>query len=402
MRSALEGISILEIAQGFAAPGGVMYLADQGAEVIKIEPPTGDECRGYFLSAPLGGVAGGFLVANRNKRGIVVDLTNKKGRKVVHKLAQLSDVLVHNFRPGVEDRLGLDYETLHGLNPRLIYVSMTSFGRQGPFAQRRGYDMVTEALSGILGHRHMPDGTPVSPGVFAADCSTPMMLAYAVTLSLLVRKETGVGQRVDMSLYNQALMMQLFHLVRSADELNQDKVEEETYRSQALYSPYRCKDGRYLILVIVTDDQWARFCQVAGLEHLAIQPEFRTVLERAQRASELYPILEAVFNTKSSEEWDILLSTADVPSAPVLARHEVFTHPQPLMNNMIIEVDNPESGIVEMLGIPFTLSESPGKIRMPAPSFGQHTEEVLLELGYSKRQIQKLAASRAVVLSSKA
>ncbi|MEK7848843.1 MAG: CoA transferase, partial [Chloroflexota bacterium] len=218
MAGALEGIRVVEMTRGWAGPGAAMYLADQGAEVIKVEPPGGDEARRFFTSSPIGGEDRGFLVVNRNKRGIVVDLSAPKGKDIIHRLLARADVFLENFRPGVAERLGLDYSTLHARYPRLIHASLSALGTKGPYAGLPAYDMVVQALTGIMGQRQHPDGTPMSAGVWVADCSTPITLAYGITLALLARERTGVGQRVETALMYQGLAMQSVEMVRGEEE----------------------------------------------------------------------------------------------------------------------------------------------------------------------------------------
>lgn len=387
MSAPLEGIKVLDLSQMWAVPGAAMYLADQGAEVVKVEPPRGDDARRTYTTAPLaGGLSRAFLVVNRNKRGIVVDITKEKGKEIIYKLAEKSDVMLENFRPGVADRLGLGYEAIQRINPRIIYVSVTPYGSKGPYTHRPAYDLVTQALSGILGHRSMPDGTPLSAGVWVADCSAPMLIGYGVALALLVREKTGMGQKVETSLLNLAIAMQSVDLVRVEQETSAPK----TYAAQAVYAPYRCQDNRYLIIVVVTDEQWMRLCRALDLSHLVAHPWFSTPLLRAENSAQLYPILEAIFLTKPREEWLELLEREDVPCAPVTDREEVFQHPQILANEMIVEFGHPTLGKTRMMGIPIKLSRNRGEIRLPAPALGEHTREVLLELGYSERDMAKL------------
>ena len=397
MAGALEGIKILELAQAWAAPGAVMYLADQGAQVIKVEPLAGDEARRFFVGAPLGGEDRGFLVLNRNKRSIAVDIRQPRGLEIVHRLLAGSDVFIHNFRPGVSEKLGLGYQKVRALHPRVIYVHLTPFGLKGPLAQMPAYDLVTQALAGVM-HRRDHQGRPIPAGIWVADCSTAMMLAYAITLGLYARERTGKGQKVEATLVNQALAMQIVDLVRSTQEL---KKAAETYPIQH-YIPYRCQDGQYIIQVAVTNDQWARVCGVLGLEHMAQDPELDSALKRARRGRDLVPILEAVFETRPRDEWDRLLTEADVPHAPILSREEVFNHPQFLANDIIVELEHPKAGKVKMVGIPFRITDHPGKIRTPAPGVGEHTREVLRELGYPSREIGKLAQEGIVGLAAPA
>ncbi len=390
MPGVLEGIRVLDLASMWAAPSCAMYLADHGAEVIKVEPPRGDESRRIFTHTSLGNESPSFLAVNRNKRGIVLDLTKPEGQEIARRLAKGSDVVIHNFRPRVSKRLGLRYEDLEPQNPRLIYVELSAYGRKGPFADRAGYDILFQALSGML-HRRLPDGTPITSGVWAADCSTPIMLAYGVALALLARERTGRGQKVETSLLQMAIAMQFVDLVKP-------EVEPPGMRApstQATFAPYRCADGFWIIPVAISDKEWARLCQALELAHLIADPAFATPQTRAYN-NDLFPILAGVFETKPREEWLRLLQAADVPCAPVVSRDEVFSQPQVIENEMITEVRHPTAGRTLMMGVPVRLSANPGSIRRPSPLQGQHTADVLRELGYDDAAIAQLKKARVV------
>jgi len=387
----LEGIKVLDLSQIWAVPGSSMYLGDQGADVIKVEPPWGDEGRRILTASPIqtekGPLSRHFLPINRNKRGIAVDIRSDEGREVIYKLVESSDVFLHNYRPEACQRLGYDYETLHRINPRLIYLDFTPYGPKGPYITKPAYDRVVQAISGIHGRRRLPDGTPLGAGVWAADCSTPILIAYGITLALLMREKTGVGQKVETSLLGGAIAMQSVELVRT----EKDEVSPPTsFADQAMYSPYRCQDDEYLTIVIVSDKEFVRLCKVLDIEHLATNPDFITHEKRAENTDALYHILEGVFSTKPRDEWVRLLEQANLAAAPILRPVDVFYHPQMLENELIIEVDDPRAGKVRMMGIPVKISDAPGEVRTLAPDLGQHTDEILMEIGYTKAQLQQL------------
>ena len=393
---ALEGIRVVEVAQVWAAPGAAMYLADQGAEVVKIEPLWGDDARRLLTRPPTAsGESRAFLSVNRNKRGMALDISRDEGQRIVYQLVDGADVFIHNFRPGVAPRLGYDYETLRQRNPGLIYVELSAFGTAGPYAHRRGYDMLFQSLSGILSKRKTPEGVPISSGVWVADASTPLALAYGVTLALLVRQRTGRGQKVETSLLHMALAMQSVDMVRVEHE-GPDRSGMD-YSAQALYSPYRCQDGRFLLLVVLNDPQFAGLCRALEVEHLIDDPDYASNLLRAQRSPELYQLLSGLLSTRPRDEWLALLEGHDVPCAPVLEQEEVFDHPQITLNQMFTTQEHPQAGRVELFNTPIRLSETPGGVRTPAPLLGQHTDVVLAELGYEASSIQGLR-ERGVIL----
>lgn len=398
MPSPLEGIKVLDLAQVWAVPGAGMYLADQGADVIKVEPPWGDEARRLLTASPLRLKDGStmprhFLPLNRNKRSIVVDITKHEGMEVVYRLARMSDVFLHNLRPGAIERLKLDYDTLSALNPRLIYLDFYAYGSKGPLSSRPAYDRLVQAYSGVHSRRVLPDGTPLSAGVWIADCATPILIAYGVALALLWRERTGRGQRVETSLLAGAVAMQSMELVMVEEE---GKSPPKSLADQAAYSPYRCSDDGYIVPIIVKDDEWQRLCRALGMEHLAHDPLFSTSQARAENSEALFSILGGVIATKSRDEWAKRMEEHDVPCAPILLPNEVFDHPQMLQNELLIEVDDPRAGKMKMPGYLVKLSEGPPSVRRLAPVLGEHTEEVLREIDYSEEEIEALRANGVI------
>ena len=397
MKYALEGIKVLDLSQMWAVPGAGMYLGDQGADVIKIEPKWGGEGRRLLTASPIeterGPITRHFLPINRNKRSIAIDITTDEGREILYKLAESADVMLQNYRPETRKRLKVDYETMHRINPRLIYLDFSPYGLKGPYVNKPGYDRVVQSLSGIHGRRHLPDGTPLAGGVWVADCATPMLIAYGVALALLMREKTGQGQRLEASLLGGTIAMQSVELVRAQSE---KASPPRSYADQAMYAPYVGQDGKWLIIIIVQDQEFVRLCQVLDLEHLPNDPNFVTHAKRAENSETLYPIVAAVFATKPRDEWIRLLEEADVPCAPILTPAEVFDHPQTVQNELIVEVDDPRVGKVKMMGIPLKIADAPGSIRRLAPDLGQHTDEILLAVGYNKAKIEQLRQNGVV------
>ena len=392
---ALEGVKVVEVAQVWAAPGAGMYLADQGADVIKIEPPWGDDARRVFTQPPLpDGESRSFLPLNRNKRGIAVDISSPEGQDIVYRLVDQSDVFIHNFRPGVEEKLGYDYNSLNQRNPRLIYAAVSAFGTEGPYANRRGYDLLFQSLSGILSKRRDEEGVPISSGVWVADSSAPIALAYGISLALLARHRSGRGQRVETSLLHMALAMQTVDLVRTATETSQGG--DTDFSRQALYSPYRCQDGGFVIMVVLSDQQFAGLCHALDLEHLLSDVDYSDNLKRAQKSAELHELISGILSTRPRDHWLRVLEDADVPAAPVLERGEIFDHPQVAANRMLTVQDHSQAGAVDMVNIPVRLSDTPGSLRSPAPVLGQHTGEVLRELGFDDEAINRLRAENVI------
>ncbi|MBI4310669.1 MAG: CoA transferase [Chloroflexi bacterium] len=381
MSPVLEGIRVLDLSQMLAGPLTAMYLADQGADVVKIESPEGDITRSIYATSSLGPNNTFFLAMNRNKRSIVLNLKRPEARPILQRLVVRSDVLIENTRPRTAKRLGLDYETLARINPRLVYASLTGFGDGGPLADRPAYDLIIQARAGIMGLHHLPDGFPLSAPVNVADCSAPMLLAYGIMLALFARERSGRGQRVSTSLLSCAIAMQAPHMTRVDDDpapLNRGP--------QAVYSPYRCQDGDWLIIVVLSDREWPRLCAALGLPHLAGDPAFATASGRGEHSTELAEIFMGVFATKPRDEWLRVLEAADVPCAPINSREDLLKESQAINNRMIVPFQHPVAGRGVSMGIPLQLSATPGALRRPAPSLGEHTEEVLAEIGLSPEE----------------
>lgn len=383
----LEGIRVVDLARGIAGPVTSLYLGDQGAEVIKVEPPPGgDPSRnGRDVSPFLRGNSLGFMVKNRNKKSLLLDIRQPEGKEVVLKLLESSDVVVVNFREAAGKRLGLDYASLHERHPRLIYASVSGYGTKGPHAHRGGYDRVIQGFAGVM-YRHMPDGTPITAGLYAADTATPMLLSYAIMLALWTREKTGLGQKVEGSLLQTWLALQLNVLQRADDD--PAPVEEPEER---LYLVYRCGDGKYINICPNNYGQIARTCQALGLTEILADPRLEDPNRRPELREEvLHPTLVELLATKPARHWLDLLFEADVPCGPVLSRPEVFDEPQVLANEMLTTVQHLKAGRTTMVGTPFRLSETPGPIHRPAPLVGEHTEEILTKLGYGTEEIGRL------------
>ena len=391
MSGVLQGVRILDLASMWAAPMASMYLADQGADVIKIEPPEGDTSRRLFTHPKLGNESPSYLVVNRNKRGIVLDLQKAEGREVARKLAKQTDVLIHNYRPGVAQRLGMGYEELARENKGLIYVELTAYGKEGPNAKRAGYDLLIQAQSGML-HRRLPDGTPLSSGVWVADCSTPMLIAYGVALALIERGHTGKGQKVETSLLHAAIAMQAVDLVKPEAEAGVQRAPT----TQSVFGMYRCSDGRWIIPVALTEKEWGKLCKALEMTHLAMDPAFSSAQARADNNQQLLEILLEAFASKPRDEWLKRLEENDVPCAPVVEREDVQSQPQVVANKMMTEVIHPTAGRTLMVSTPVRLSNSPPSIRKPSPMQGQHTDEVLRELGYTAEAVRELRRKGAL------
>ena len=391
MAGVLDGIAVIDISQGWAGPLTSMYLADQGAEVIKVEPPGGDIGRGWYPSPVLKGTSRSFLAVNRNKQSMAVDLTKEAGNKIVHDLIKSADVLITNFRPRVVERLGLEYDKLSRLYPQLIYANLSGYGERGPYADNPAYDPIIQGLSGAMSRR-LPDGTPVRAGVWVADCTAPMILAYGISLALLARERTGRGQKVTSSLLHSAIALQTVDLVY----LERDpEIPESGVMSSGVY---RCGDDKYVNVAALNEKQVIGLCKTLGLDHILQHESFLSedrdlnLLQRTWRNE-----MSEAFLREPASEWLLLLMEADVPCGPVHSRNEVFEEAQVLENKAIVPMDHPVAGHIKIAGIPVELSDNPGSVSAPAPALGQHTGQILGRLGYSANEIEQLRAQRVVV-----
>lgn len=390
MDGALTGIRVIDLAQHLAGPGTCMYLADQGADVIKVEPRlTGDANRGPG-SSYAGEASRSFLVLNRNKRSLTIDIREPKGRELLLKLIETSDVLIHNLRRRVTKRLGLTYEDLRERNPRLIYGWISAFGSRGPYADKPGYDRMTQGFSGVMSRRD-DAGVPITAGVWVSDCSVPMLMSYGVMLALWAREKTGLGQQVETSLLQAAIAMQSNFLVR-IDNDPSTAIES----GGPGYGIYRCSDGIFINVCALQQDQFQRFCLALDLSHLRDDPRFDDPRRQGEFRREVYPVIDEVMATRPSAVWLACLDAADVPCSPILQRSEVIDEPQMVENEYIVPVDHPKAGRTRMMGVPVKLSMTPGKIRRPAPLLSQHTDEILQELGYSPGEIVALRAEAII------
>lgn len=390
MRQVLEGIRVVELAQMLAAPGAGMYLADQGADVIKIEQRVyGDPARTHGTTPFLGNHSKTFMTLNRNKRGMTLDIRKPEGRQILLRLLENADVFILNFRPGVAERLGIGYAEIAELNPRLIYASVTAFGAEGPGKRRAGYDAIVAGLAGAMSRRGS-DGKPIPVGVSAADMSLPMLLAYGIMLALWDRSKTGMGQKVDASLLHTYLALQMGALMLAEDDNSPARPIDATS------SLYECGDGQFIHVTAHTDDQFIRLCRLLDLDHIIEDPRLRDPALKHELRVEVYPIVEALIKTAPASEWLKRLDAVDVPCGPVLDRRRVYTEPQVEANQMFVALEHPIAGPTRMVDVPIRLSRTPGAVRRPAPLLGQHTDDILAELGYGAAEIERLRSQEIV------
>lgn len=402
MTGALDGIRVLEVANWVAAPAAAMLLSDLGASVIKVEPPQGDISRGTVasvanLAAPPPANPG-FLLNNRGKRGICVNLEFPEGRDLVRNLAKQADVMITNLTPRRVARFELGYETIKELNPRLIYAAVNAYGAKGPERDRLGFDYTAFwARSGIMSLVGDRDGPPVVTRPGFGDHTTAIVLAYGIMIALFEREHTGRGQEVQASLLNSAMWALGGDIQTALAGRTPWPKHARVEPRNPLSNPYRAKDGRWIHFQMgAADRYWPGFCAALGLEAVRGDPRFQSLATRQEHSAELVPIIDAAIAQRTREEWGDILDEHGLVWSPVQEIDEVIVDPQVRANGYITEIDQPNLGRLETLATPVRLSESHIAPRGPAPELGQHTEEVLLEQGCTWDEIVRLRDSGAI------
>lgn len=390
MGPALEGIRVLDLSRALAGPYCTMMLGDMGAEIIKLEiPGTGDEARHY--GPPFQeGESSYFLSVNRNKLSITLNLKDPRGKEIFRELAKKSDVLVENFRPGTMEELGLGYDSLKGLNPKLIYCAITGFGPKGPDSQRPGYDLIAQGMGGIMSVTGPIGGPPYRVGIAQADITAGMFAAYGIMVALFHRERSGQGQKVETSLFQSQIAQLTFQAGRFFATGESPRPQGNQHPLIAPYESFKTKDG-HINIAVGNNALWSTFCKVMGLESYEKDPRFDTNPKRVQNRPALVEIIEERTVKFTTEELRKILDGAGIPNGPVWTVGEALAAPQTIALGMVQELEHPRAGRIKVTGIPVNLSSTPGSLRQPPPLLGQHTEEVLSKLlGMDPREIQEL------------
>lgn len=395
---ALSGVKILDLSRILAGPYCTQMLGDLGADVIKVEQPgTGDGTREWGPPYA-GGEAAYYLCINRNKRSLTLNLKSAKAQEIVHQLAMQSDVLIENFKFGEMARLGLDYDQLSKLNPHLIYCTISGYGPTGPYKERPGFDFMIQAESGLMSITGQPDGEPTKVGVATVDMTTGLYAGNAILAALFARERDPErrGQHVEVSLYECAIAW-LANV--ASNYLVSGKVPGRlgnAHPNVVPYQPFEAQDGIEVALAVGNDSQFRRFCQLAGQPELATDARFATNPARVQNRQSLIPLIAQIFLQKPASEWLNLLQAAQIPAGSINTLDRVFNDPQTIALEIVKEIQHPTVGSLKLVRSPLHFSATPTAINRHPPLLGEHTSEILAELGYSQTEIAEFQAANII------
>jgi crotonobetainyl-CoA:carnitine CoA-transferase CaiB-like acyl-CoA transferase len=393
---ALDGIRILDLTAMTAGPVGTMMLGDLGADVIKVEDPKTGELSRSIGTVFVEGESSIFLSQNRNKRSVGLDLKSEDGRAAFLELARQVDVVIENFRPGTVDRLGVGYEAVKAINPRIIYASISAFGQSGPYAHLPANDPVIQAMSGLMHMTGEADGAPVRIGSPYPDFGAAALMAFSVSTALFNRERTGQGQWIDLSLLSGALFSTI---PRDGETFMTGEAPQRRGSGHPTFVPYRnfqAGDGAYFFLACFTQKFWLAMCKAIGRPDLIDDPRFVNNTDRCENRDALDAELEATFATRPADEWLEILGTGNVPAAKIQDLHTALTEdPQIAHNNTVVSVKHPTAGEVRMQAHPVNYHGTPATYRRPAPRLGEHTREVLEEFGVSPDILDRLTREKA-------
>ncbi len=390
----LEGVRVLELARTVAGPFCSMTLADMGADVIKIEEPSrGDETRGM---APFwNGEGAVYLAVNRNKKSVAVDLKSDAGREIVLRLAESCDVLIENFRTATAERLGLGYAQVSARNPRIIYCSVSGFGRSGPIAHKAAYDFIMQGYAGVMSVTGTPEGEPVRIGYPSVDITAGLLAYGGIMTALWARERTGRGQLVQSSLLaGQIATMTYFAVATQATGVSPKPMGHAT-GAVAPYQAFMAAD-RYFLLAVGNDGLWRRFCRAIGRSEWIDDPRYATNAVRVAGRSELVSSLTDLFRTRPAADWVDLMDEYGVPASLIQNIAEVLEDEQVRHQELVVSLPHPKIPELKVAGVPLKLSETPGRISSPPPMLGEHTRETLREIGFDDRELDELAGKGVI------
>ncbi len=394
MGGPLAGMRVLELAHIMAGPVCGLMLADMGADVVKVEKPEGDDSR-RFLPPDINGESAAFMMMNRNKRGIVLDLKQAPAKDALRRLLMHADVVIENYRKGTMDRLGLGYEELRRGNPGLIYCEVSGFGRTGPYAERGGFDLIAQGMSGLMAITGEGEGRPpVKVGAPVTDITAGILAALGVVAAYARRLQTGEGQRVDTSLFEAGIVHTYWQsAIAFATGLSPGPMGS----AHPLNAPYQAFEtaGGWINVGAANQRNWERLTVVLEAPELLSEPLFQTNRKRMENLATLQERLAPIFRRRSTAEWLAALQAADVPAGPVLSVAEMHRHPQTVAREMVVDISHPVAGATKAIGLPLKFSATPGRTGGPAPLLGEHTSQVLAEIGFAPGEIADLLVSGA-------
>jgi crotonobetainyl-CoA:carnitine CoA-transferase CaiB-like acyl-CoA transferase len=395
MARALDGIRIIDFSKALAGPYCTMLLADMGAEVIKVEMPgSGDDSRGWgppFIE----GEAAYFLSVNRNKKSITLNLKDPKAKEIALKIIEKADIVLESNRPGVMTKLGLDYETVKKINPEIIYCSISGFGQTGPYSKRPGFDQVIQGYGGIMGLTGEKGGGPLKVGIAVTDIATGMFAATGILTALYHRERTGQGQHVDASMLDGQVSWLTYQAGRYLASGNVPQRIGSAHPLIVPYQDFEASDG-FINIAAGNDNLWKKFCTATDLNDIADDPKFATNPKRVENRDEVVAIVSKKIKTKTMQEWLDILNDAGVPCGPIYTVDQIFKDPQVLAREMLVEVDHPKCGKIQVIGSPIKLSETPAEITTHPPMLGEHNSSILQEFGFSEEDITKLKEDKVI------
>ncbi|HLI05397.1 MAG TPA: CoA transferase [Ktedonobacteraceae bacterium] len=388
LTAALEGVRVLDMTQIMAGPFCAMLLADLGAEVIKIENPRGGDDSRRMAPPYYNGESAAFLAVNRNKYGLALDIRTERGQELLWKLIDAADVLIENFRPGTMDRLGFGYEQAHARNPRLVYCSISGFGHTGPYSERGGFDLVAQAMSGVLSVTGSPQ-EPAKVGVPISDLNAGLFASHAILAALLARARTDEGQYIDTSLFEAALAYTVWESNEYWASGQPPQRLGTAHRLSAPYQVFATADG-WLAIGAANQRNWERLVRAVDRPDLLEDTRFTDNAQRMAHLPALVETLTDTLKTRPTHDWLSLLDQAEVPAGPVLTLDQVYAHPQTQARNMELEIDHPAAGRIQSIGFPVKYSATPPRLYRPAPVLGQHSFEILQSLGIGDEECKQL------------
>jgi len=393
MTRSLSGIRVLDFTQVMAGPFSAMLLADLGADVIKVEPPGGDSTR--QMPGAVGTDTPAFNAVNRGKRSIVINLKTIEGREALHRLIGPTDILVENYRPGVMKSLGFGYDALAKEHPRLIYASISGYGQTGPARQKGGFDLIAQGVSGIMSVTGDPDGPPVKAGVPLTDLGAGLFSVVGILAALEARHRTGLGQRIDTSLVDAGVALSVWEAAEYFAGTGVPVALGSAHRMNAPYQAFRCADG-YITIGGANERIFRRLCEVLGHPEWPSMPDFADNASRVRHREDLAARIEAITARQPRTHWLSLFEAHDIPCGPINDYAQVFADAQVRAREMVVEVEHPRLGRVRSLGSPIKMSATPANPARRAPLLGEHTNEILTEMGMSEEEIARLRASGAI------